>query len=287
SQLRLQLGSIVQPGSGFMIGNSLPVKIARVRLTTTSTSFTVDTANLMTDNAMELKWRNIANPFTKIWGTVNNTRTDITDSTDTYIEPNYGHFFWRETMPFENCGAKMVNIKTAVEGLYDPSLDRLNRRDTVAIELRSTKAPYPVVSSFKTRLDSINLSAFTIQTMFSFPSFPVYLVVKHHNALETWYADFVPVYGFNNYNNFDMLSSDTLAYGNNLKQVGSKYCIYSGDVNQDNVIDAADVVLTYNDVNNFASGYVITDLNGDYFTDVIDLSICYNNAIITPYTITP
>ncbi|MDQ3020683.1 MAG: hypothetical protein M3R36_08945 [Bacteroidota bacterium] len=59
---------------------------------------------------------------------------------------------------------------------------------------------------------------------------------------------------------------------------GTKYCIYSGDVNQDGTVDIADGSSIENDAYNFVSGYVLTDLNGDSFTDVSDTAIADNNA---------
>lgn len=57
-----------------------------------------------------------------------------------------------------------------------------------------------------------------------------------------------------------------------------KVCIFSGDVNQDGIIDAGDLSLVDNDAFNSVSGYVVADLNGDGFVDASDLSIVDNNA---------
>ncbi|MBK8983795.1 MAG: hypothetical protein IPM38_16125 [Ignavibacteria bacterium] len=58
-----------------------------------------------------------------------------------------------------------------------------------------------------------------------------------------------------------------MAYGNNLVLKGSVYCIYSGDVNQDYIIDISDLSDVDNDVFIFASGYKATDFNGDYIVE--------------------
>ncbi|MBK8382802.1 MAG: hypothetical protein IPL16_13130 [Ignavibacteria bacterium] len=60
--------------------------------------------------------------------------------------------------------------------------------------------------------------------------------------------------------------------------VGSKFCIYSGDINQDGVIDASDLSVADNDASTGESGYVITDVTGDDFVDAQDLSIVDNNS---------
>ncbi len=60
--------------------------------------------------------------------------------------------------------------------------------------------------------------------------------------------------------------------------VGSKWSIYSGDVNQDGVIDIGDVIKVFNDAAIFASGNINTDLNGDGLVDISDVVISYNNS---------
>jgi len=63
--------------------------------------------------------------------------------------------------------------------------------------------------------------------------------------------------------------------------------IYSGDVNQDGVVDASDNGLINNAAANFVSGYVNTDLNGDNFVDATDLGIADNNSFNFVTKITP
>lgn len=57
-----------------------------------------------------------------------------------------------------------------------------------------------------------------------------------------------------------------------------RFGIYSGDVNQDWVIDGTDAGLIDNDAFNFISGFVVTDLTGDYAVDASDAAIADNNA---------
>jgi hypothetical protein len=54
--------------------------------------------------------------------------------------------------------------------------------------------------------------------------------------------------------------------------------MYSGDVNQDGVVDATDVSAIANDASNFIVGYVLSDLTGDNFVDGSDFAIADNNA---------
>ena len=57
--------------------------------------------------------------------------------------------------------------------------------------------------------------------------------------------------------------------------VGTKWCIYSGDVNQDGSIDALDRSACWNDRN--LIGIYVTDLNGDGVVDALDRSVAWNN----------
>ena len=57
-----------------------------------------------------------------------------------------------------------------------------------------------------------------------------------------------------------------------------RYGMYSGDVNQDNTIDASDAAIIDNDAANLVTGYSITDLNGDMIVDATDFAIIDENA---------
>ena len=59
----------------------------------------------------------------------------------------------------------------------------------------------------------------------------------------------------------------------------AKWCIYSGDVNQDGLIDLSDMIAVDNDNLNYVTGYTITDVNGDGLVDLSDLIIVDNNNI--------
>ncbi len=73
-------------------------------------------------------------------------------------------------------------------------------------------------------------------------------------------------------------TANTQAYGNNLKLKGSKYCIYSGDVNQDLWIDATDLAQLDNHAYQFLTGrFIPSDLNGDNVVEGTDFLIGDNN----------
>lgn len=57
-----------------------------------------------------------------------------------------------------------------------------------------------------------------------------------------------------------------------------RYAIYSGDVNQDGIIDGSDASIVDNAAFNYLTGYVVSDTNGDGIVDGSDSSIIDNNA---------
>ncbi len=103
-----------------------------------------------------------------------------------------------------------------------------------------------------------------------------YIVVKHRNSIETWSSN-KQSFGMDVLN-YDFSSDSTQAYGNNLVLKGVKWCIYSGDVNQNGAVDSTDLFLISIDAINYASGYLPSDITGDNFVDLNDLIIVDNNV---------
>jgi len=172
----------------------------------------------------------------------------------------------------------IINVKLLLEGLYSPSFNQMIRKDTVATFLRYSTPPYNIIDSAKSVIDSIWFSG-----LFKFyftPTGTYYLTIKHLNSIETWSklgGEFIINDG--SIYNYDFTTDDSQAFGNNLKFKGSKYCLYSGDVNQDGFITLFDVIPIYNDSKNFVTGrYLVNDLNGDGFVDLADMTICSNNS---------
>lgn len=77
---------------------------------------------------------------------------------------------------------------------------------------------------------------------------------------------------------YDFTNAVTQSYGNNLIHKGTRYCIYSGDINQDGTVDASDLSSAENAASQGLSGYVNSDVTGDDYVDAEDLSIVENNA---------
>lgn len=175
-----------------------------------------------------------------------------------------------------SASAVASQIKLIIEGYYNTSTTRLNKRDTVRAYLRNITTPFAVVDSAKSVIDSVN---YTGNFLFSnAPTGTYYIQLKHRNALETWSKAGGQPYTLGSALIFDFTDNITKAYGSNMAPVGTKFGLFSGDVAQDGTVDATDVSLIDNDAVNFVSGYVVTDITGDNFVDASDFSIADNNA---------
>ena len=170
-----------------------------------------------------------------------------------------------------------LNLKIIPEGLYFSLFNQLARRDTFTVYLRNTASPYSKVDSAKSVVDSVNFTG-----SFTFPNAPAgtyYIAAKHFNTLETWSKAGGAAMILNYVTFYDFTFAASQAYGSNQKLKGSKYCAYSGDVNQDGITDASDLIKVYNDSYTGLTGsYLKTDLNGDNITDVTDLGVLDNNV---------
>ena len=169
-----------------------------------------------------------------------------------------------------------LQITCIPQGFYDNSLQRLNMKDTANAYLANVFAPYSIVDSAKSVIDSVT---FTGNFLFKeAPTGNFFILLKHRNSIETWskLGGESIVKGISYIYNFTTDSAK--AFGNNLIKKGNKWCIYSGDVNQNGIVDSSDLALITNDAFNYSAGYKTTDVNGDGFIDLNDLVICDDNA---------
>ncbi len=140
------------------------------------------------------------------------------------------------------------------------------RVDTVTIELRKHFSPYDLVETQTGILQTDG----TLRVHFQAdPNDPYHLVFKHRNHIETWSAESNHFLLVNTIINFS--SNIGKVFGDNQTEVESGiYAFYSGDINQDGVVDGLDYNEWENDSNNFVGGYFSTDLNGDGIVDGLD-----------------
>jgi hypothetical protein len=174
---------------------------------------------------------------------------------------------------FNSSAFSTITLTALIEGFYN---GMTNTSDTLTVELHEADSPYSLVDQTKIFPDQGGEGTGVFNNASN--GTPYYIVIKHRNALETWSA--APQEFASNALSYDFTSSADRAYGNNLKLVGTKWCIYGGDVNQDGFVTADDLTSVFTDNVNGAAGYVLTDLNGDMFTDVEDLNLVFINNVL-------
>jgi len=187
--------------------------------------------------------------------------------------------------PVSKYSPSVLNLTVAVEGLYNTATNKLNVKDTLRIYVRNNYFPYSIRDSAKSTIDSLSLTGkFTFGNLLTGT---YYIVIKGKNIIETWSKSpgILIIQGATTSYNFT--TSNTQAYGSNQKLKGSKYCIYSADVNQDGAIDAVDNSLVSNGAFVLLQGYSSSDLNGDKIVDASDLNISDANTFHYVSAITP
>lgn len=185
------------------------------------------------------------------------------------------------------CGGPvyLLNLTLIIQGFYNSSLDVMVP-DTLTVYLRNSFFPFAIADSAKSMLNFTGSGSFLFFNAINGTNY--YLVTKHRNSLETWSSSTQLFAG--NSLTYDFTPAVTQAFGNNMKQVDFspvRFGIYSGDVNQDGIVDASDISLVDNDALNALSGYEPSDLNGDDFVDASDLEIVDNNAFNAVSVISP
>ncbi len=157
-------------------------------------------------------------------------------------------------------------------------------QDTVTVQLRSAVSPYPLVDSKKAYLSAGGTGAVNFTNALNGESY--YIVVLHRNSIETWSKVGGETFS-NGQLTFNFTTSASQAFGNNMVLVNGKYSFFTGDVNQDGIVDASDGSSIDNDAFNFVAGYVATDLNCDMAVDGTDAQFAENNANAFVGKITP
>lgn len=186
----------------------------------------------------------------------------------------------------DNSYQMMTSLMT-IEGMYDPSDNRMNRKDTVTLIVHSNTPPYNSIDYSKAKLDSVSCRAEFVFKNVSPGNY--YISAKHRNSIEVWSATSFNMNGGFNNPIWSFLNIGSV-YAGNERQVDTsplRYGMFSGDINQDGSIDVSDLIEIYNAMNAYASGYIPTDLNYDELTDVTDLLMAYNNALNLVSVVTP
>ncbi len=99
--------------------------------------------------------------------------------------------------------------------------------DTAVVYLRSSSAPYLIIDSAKSVIDSAGHDSFIFNNVTSGVGY--YIVVKNRNCVETW--SITPNNFISNELTYNFTTSSSQAFGNIMVSKGNRYCNYSGDVN--------------------------------------------------------
>ncbi|MBS1518173.1 MAG: T9SS C-terminal target domain-containing protein [Bacteroidetes bacterium] len=169
------------------------------------------------------------------------------------------------------------NITVIPEAFLNTSTNQLNSSDTVTVYLRQTSNPFNIVDQAKAVLNVTNYTGTFIFN--NAPSGTYYLQVKHRNSIETWSKSGGQPFTQGSVNSYNFTSSAAQAFGSNQILRAGKYCMYSGDVDQDGLVELNDASITENDIFNFAAGYIRSDVNGDGIVDLDDASFIDNNGL--------
>jgi Zn-dependent metalloprotease/alpha-tubulin suppressor-like RCC1 family protein len=194
--------------------------------------------------------------------------------------------FWKFNSVNSICPTTTLNLNSLIQGYWDGSNNMVpalanqgqptnySACDTINISVRNSSPPYNPLWSKKTVLNQSGGSS----TNFPLVSGNYYLSVKHRNSIETWSA--TPISLNQPVTSYDFTTAANTAYGSNQVQVGvNKWAFFSGDINQDNSIDAFDYLLLDPDIISGNGGYLNTDLNGDGTVDAFDYLILDPNVI--------
>jgi carboxypeptidase T len=178
-----------------------------------------------------------------------------------------------------------MNLTVMLEGLYngagtmrkaqDASGNHFpgNTADQITVELHDAANYGAIVYTAV----NINLST-TGTAMVEIPGTfngSYYVTIRHRNSIETTTAGPVALTG--GPINYDFTTGASRAFGDNLLNIGGVYVIYGGEVYQDGLIDLSDMVLVEADINLFATGYLVTDVNGDGLVDLSDMILIEQN----------
>lgn len=188
----------------------------------------------------------------------------------------YGNNLYLDRIYIQSLSAytKTLSLKLFIEGLVEP-VSGLMVPDTIAVRLRDSEPPYPIIDSAKGLVN--NTGDVTLSFNNTSGSANFYYQVIHRNAIETWSS--VPHQFINSAANYDFTTSSSQAFGNNMIFKSGKWCLYSGDIDRNGFIDQQDLLAVFSDNFYGVSGYHLTDLNGDFFIDSFDLALVYSNYV--------
>jgi hypothetical protein len=183
---------------------------------------------------------------------------------------------------------KLLTVGVLLEGLYNPqthtmrsALDQFTDpcdvpvADYVTIELHNA-TNYPQLEYTAVDFD-LGINGLMKVPVPAGKNGMYYITVKHRNGIQLVSAN--PVSFASTTTDYSFLNAASRAYGNNMIQASDgNWMMYTGDTNQDDIVDSGDMIMVDNDVSSFATGYISTDCNGDGLVDSTDMILVDNNA---------
>ncbi|MBX7044451.1 MAG: hypothetical protein K1X86_01325 [Ignavibacteria bacterium] len=155
--------------------------------------------------------------------------------------------------------AVSVNFTAIIDGLYNTGTGMLNKKDTVTAYLRNSFAPYSIIDSAKFLIDSVIFSGLAYFN--NTPSGTYYYSLKYKNSIETWSKAGGETYTAGSSMSYDFTSAQSQSYGNSTVLKNGKYCMVSGDINQDGFVNGNDFTAFSQQFGQ--TGVLTADLNGD------------------------
>jgi murein DD-endopeptidase MepM/ murein hydrolase activator NlpD len=182
---------------------------------------------------------------------------------------------------FPGNGIGSLELNAKMEGFWNGSV---MVEDTVTVTLRRSYSPYNIADIYEVKLDDNGYGIANF--LYADLSQTYYIAVKHRNSIETW-SKTPQSFNTGFPTKYDFTTAKTKAFGDNMKLKGGEYCFYSGDTNQDGIVDVSDVSRVENETSGFHAVYTAADLDGDSSVDASDISIVENNATVQASIIRP
>ncbi len=184
-----------------------------------------------------------------------------------------------------------VIITFIPEGYYRSDVDPLPISDVFTATLASATGPdYADVETVNVKIDSVTYTG--TATFVTAPSGNYYLYVKGIALMATWSASAI-AFEKGSTVSYDFTDAVTKAYAipgfpfEPMVLQGTKWCIYDGDVDQDELIGNVDLTMIDNDAFVTLEVHGATDLDGDALVGNVDLTICDNHAFWVVESQTP
>ncbi|MBL8006459.1 MAG: hypothetical protein JNJ56_02925 [Ignavibacteria bacterium] len=181
-----------------------------------------------------------------------------------------------------NSSSKILDLTVLLEGMYDTGSNTMTR-DTVRVYLRNSSPPFAKVDSAKAYLSSAGQATVSFNNALNGVNY--YIQIKHRNSIETWSG--TAQMFTSNYMLYNFTNASNKAFGDNMKLMGTRWVIFTGDSEYDGIVDASDISMIESASSNSEEGYIQADLNNDLYTDATDLSMVENNAALGVSSVIP